>query len=260
MGIQTPNYTQIPNEFLDKWVKELSGSSVKVFLSICRNTLGWHERRSRMADSRLMQATGIKSKETLYEAVKELIEKELVIKEVSGSGMSAKTYYEIQWDGKRPNESNGTESVPENGTETVPMNGTETVHNERKEIKEKDKETSVAKATNPFLHDLVTHYKLQYTLWAGQEPYTNGIIYKNMKDLLRSQKPETIKKVIDTYFSRDWFFSKDGRDFGQIMYNFNKILSCEVKGCLEKPESEFEKTQREYREFKEKQRSGYVAS
>ena len=33
--------TPIPNEFIDKWMVQLSAVSIRVFLKIARNTLGW---------------------------------------------------------------------------------------------------------------------------------------------------------------------------------------------------------------------------
>lgn len=132
MPIRSPNYTQIPNEFLDEWLTKLSGSAIKVFLAIARQELGWHRCEVKISESRLMDLSGVKSKDTLHEAVKELLENDLIKKTVTGENFKAETYYCINI------ADNGTENVPDNGTESVPSNGTETVHIERKDINKKE--------------------------------------------------------------------------------------------------------------------------
>ena len=59
-----PTYTQIPNLFLENMHK-YHGASVKVFLTICRKTIGWHKLSDRISYSQIMKDTGL-SKNIMY--------------------------------------------------------------------------------------------------------------------------------------------------------------------------------------------------
>jgi len=139
MAITSPNYTQIPNEFLDKWIPKLNGAAIKVFLVIARQEFGWHREKIKLSEKLLMDLSGIMSKETLHNAVSELLSNDLIKKEVVGESFSAETFYNISVD-------TGTEIVPHTRTENVPLPGTEIVHIERKSIKKDENNAGTAKA------------------------------------------------------------------------------------------------------------------
>lgn len=66
-----PNYTQVPNEFIDIIMSNIGGSSVKVFLAICRKTIGWHKDTDSISLTQLQEMTGI-SRNTLLDSINEL--------------------------------------------------------------------------------------------------------------------------------------------------------------------------------------------
>jgi phage replication O-like protein O len=67
-----PNYTQIPNEFIEAMPK-YNGAVVKAFLCVCRKTIGWHKTSDRISFTQLSTLTGLTTK-TLQGAMKVLIE------------------------------------------------------------------------------------------------------------------------------------------------------------------------------------------
>jgi len=59
MKFAPPNYTQIPNNLLDRYLPEISPAELKVTLAVARNTFGWHRERHMMSISYLTKAAGL---------------------------------------------------------------------------------------------------------------------------------------------------------------------------------------------------------
>ena len=59
--IQLPNHTQIANSFIER-MDEYTGNEVKVFLAICRKTIGWHKVSDKIPYSQISKLTGIPPK------------------------------------------------------------------------------------------------------------------------------------------------------------------------------------------------------
>lgn len=77
--------TPVPNAVFDEYVKTLSGSELKVFLIIIRQTLGWEDKRGKfgrkemdwICGSQLQQKTGC-SRRAITSAIDVLIKKNLI--------------------------------------------------------------------------------------------------------------------------------------------------------------------------------------
>ena len=69
--MQIPNHTQVPNELIDKWMRELSNAQFKVMIAICRKTIGWHKQTDSISISQIMELTGV-AKKTVIESLKAL--------------------------------------------------------------------------------------------------------------------------------------------------------------------------------------------
>lgn len=55
-----PNYTQSPNVYFDKWLREINSlAELKVVNAIMRNTFGWHEKETTLTFSDLQDITGL---------------------------------------------------------------------------------------------------------------------------------------------------------------------------------------------------------
>ena len=86
--LENLNYTQIPNHVVDEWMNVMSGSAAKIFIAICRKTIGWHKLSDAISLSQLRKITGISSNNTLKKGIDELIDMELITKE-RGAGKTS---------------------------------------------------------------------------------------------------------------------------------------------------------------------------
>lgn len=86
--IQAPNYTQIPNIYLDEIMRTLTGSENLVFLTIMRKTFGWHKTKDRISYAQIRTGTGIASNTTIQKALDSLVEKKLILQEKGKAGIS----------------------------------------------------------------------------------------------------------------------------------------------------------------------------
>lgn len=59
MGVDKPNYTQIPNTLLDDLMMLMDGAELKVTLAIARQTFGYHRERHSLSLSELQGLTGL---------------------------------------------------------------------------------------------------------------------------------------------------------------------------------------------------------
>ena len=94
MKIQAPTYTQTPNELFDRWLPLLKEVELKVLLVIMRKTFGWHKTKDWISISQLEKLTGCSATHVIS-AVRTLIEKGLVKKEIHGPIGKQVTYYEL---------------------------------------------------------------------------------------------------------------------------------------------------------------------
>lgn len=56
---EKPNYTQIPNVLIDKYMRILKPSEFSVLIVIARKTLGWHKEKDIIAVSTISEITGL---------------------------------------------------------------------------------------------------------------------------------------------------------------------------------------------------------
>ncbi|MGB3346627.1 MAG: replication protein [Candidatus Humimicrobiia bacterium] len=105
-GIESPNYTQVPNIFLDELMSELIGSELKVLMYITRRTFGFGKRSDNISlnqiangiikkDSTVLdKGTGL-SKMQIINAINKLVDKGIIIKVKRASenkGLEATNY------------------------------------------------------------------------------------------------------------------------------------------------------------------------
>jgi len=105
-GIESPNYTQVPNVFLDELMSELTGSELKVLMYITRRTFGFRKRSDNISlnqiangiikkDSTVLdKGTGL-SKMQIINAINKLVDKGIIIKAKRASekkGLEATNY------------------------------------------------------------------------------------------------------------------------------------------------------------------------
>jgi phage replication O-like protein O len=94
MGFQVPQFTQIPNEYFDIWLKKLTSVESRVLQIVMRKTFGWHKTRDRISLTQLVSETG-SNKTNVSKAVKKLESYDLIKKEVIGENGTQQTFYEL---------------------------------------------------------------------------------------------------------------------------------------------------------------------
>ena len=92
--MRLPNHTQTSNEFIDSHMKDLSGAATKIFIAICRKTIGWHKVTDKISYTQLKEMSGLSDK-TVKEGIEQL-EKASVIRAEREDGKT--TIYEILFD------------------------------------------------------------------------------------------------------------------------------------------------------------------
>jgi hypothetical protein len=111
-GFDPPNYTQVPDQFLDEWMPQLTGAQIKVFLYVCRRTLGFKKRVDAVSleqlstgivkrnGERLDGGTGL-HKASVVRAARELEELGLISRVQQ---KDAPTLYRLRFRGDQPQE------------------------------------------------------------------------------------------------------------------------------------------------------------
>ena len=94
MDIIDPVNFQNPNDLVDHWLPHLREVELKVLLVIIRKTFGWHKIRDRISLSQLRKLTG-SIDSNIIKAVRSLIEKGLISREVVGNNGTEEVYYEL---------------------------------------------------------------------------------------------------------------------------------------------------------------------
>jgi phage replication O-like protein O len=135
-GYASPNYTPVPDELFDEQLPDLSGSELKVLLYIIRRTFGFKKDSDNISLNQLLngittkegivldRGTGL-TKKTLLEAIKSLVEKNLILTERRRSKEKGDepTTYRLNIIGE-PKENNhtprGVKNTPGGGVENMP--------------------------------------------------------------------------------------------------------------------------------------------
>lgn len=120
MGLDKPNYTQIPNLLLDELMLYMSGSELKVVLAIARQTFGYHRERYPLTITEIEQLTSL-SRPAVVEAINTGERRGLIRREQLDNGRFA---YSLVINGevlatgketlpvKKVNQDDGKESLP----------------------------------------------------------------------------------------------------------------------------------------------------
>lgn len=64
MSSRKPNFTQVPNEFLDS-AADFTPAQFMILMVICRQTYGWHKDSDRISISQFMSKSGLSNRGVL---------------------------------------------------------------------------------------------------------------------------------------------------------------------------------------------------
>jgi len=186
MGINKPNYTQIPNLILDN-IHKYSLPEFKILIFICRKTFGWHKKKDRIAYSQIIKGTGL-GKNTVPRAVNLLKENGYLIQ--SGSPHTGYSY-ELSINGVTPLR---VQSDPIEGIDKPQIDPTVGTTKERVKKLTKEKGSSDLKILTSLYTQL---YKAKYNL----PPNNYSLITKKTKDVLTVRDLAYIQGALKAYFA-----------------------------------------------------------
>ncbi|HFA5995269.1 TPA: replication protein, partial [Neisseria gonorrhoeae] len=112
-----PNSFQIANAVVDDFLCRMSGNAWKCYAVIVRKTTGWQKEIDYISVSQFKNLTGIKTDVTVADALKELVELNLI---ASVKRHGQVTGYRINM--PEPSPENGGTPPPENGGTATPKN------------------------------------------------------------------------------------------------------------------------------------------
>lgn len=85
MGVDKPNYTQIPNLLLEDLMMHMSEAELKVTLAISRQTFGYHRERIKLSLTALQELTGL-SRPTVVKGINEGMERGTITRQAHTDG------------------------------------------------------------------------------------------------------------------------------------------------------------------------------
>lgn len=83
MGVDKPNYTQIPNLLLDDLMPHMGEAELKVTMAIARQTFGYHRTKIKLSISKLQELTGA-SRPTVTKGIQAGIDRGTIIRAENG--------------------------------------------------------------------------------------------------------------------------------------------------------------------------------
>jgi len=153
------NHTQISNDFIDKYMRRVSGAATQVFLVISRKTIGWHKETDNISFSQICEMTGL-SKNTAIKAVKELEDLNLVIVERSTSnGIKNINTYSINYSSVVQNLTDGSAENEQGVVQNLTDGSAENEHTKETLTKEKYKEMETRRFKAPKYEEVVKYCK-----------------------------------------------------------------------------------------------------
>ena len=197
--INLPNYTQIPNQFLDVMHK-YSHATKAVFLAICRKTIGWHKVSDRISYSQIVQMTGI-HKNSVRPCVNALIDDGWITQNRVKNGY----VYDLNISIHTPKGVRENSKGNNDCDKTVPMVGTT---KEKKEI---------------YIH-IETTFQNKYEELTNQKYHIHYAKDRAiMKPLIKKYGEKKIIELIDIWFN-DSFAEQCGYSIGGFSSCFNRLL------------------------------------
>lgn len=181
-----PNSFQLPNAFVDEMLDKVSGNACKVYLLIVRKTRGWNKEKDRISYSQIQKISGIKSHETIKNALDELVKIGLILVKQGNEKLSNQYSLNDSFGTTEivEQKSKGTTKTVEATTEIVEQGTTEIVDTENNSFKTTMEE---ANEKNPPPQNSQTSPVEKNTV--TEEMITQAIDYLTTQGLLNSFEP-----------------------------------------------------------------------
>ena len=233
--IKKPNYTQIPNAYLDKLMYQLSPAENLVMLFIMRKTFGWQKQSDIISYSQIQKGTGL-SRPTVSKALKGLIQNNLINATPAGKSMEYHVIFSdddepIGKDSEPVKNSDRLNNLTNTGKEFEPISpiiGKDSLHTKERNIKKYIKQMVSAEADTLSkllysLHCLIdtgfNRTENQLDKWADDIDKIHRIDGRSWEDI-----EKVIRWAKDDKFWRDNIISgaKLRQQFDQLIIKVNR--------------------------------------
>ncbi len=201
----SPHYTQIPNDLLDTWMKELSESELKVLLAVFRYTVGFHRRRWPLSSRYLEKKTGLSAR-ACRPAGLSLADKGYVT--LSPGGPNKPAIYSIPWRDETPH-------VGVLGEETTSSPKEHDGADVRKPLPRGEETTSsgVRKPLPQIKESIKDNNKNKESTGRTPGPQNGKLSTWTQAVDIASRENLIPRVIIDTYLRSSWIIEQDGGSF-----------------------------------------------
>lgn len=202
--LKQPNHTQLPNEIIDKDLRDLSGGETKVILVIARKTVGWHKETDSVSISQMQELTGL-SNATCIEAVRGLEGRGLVLAERSpGRSTSYTLCYASEKTSQVPEGATSEESsqvilLTSEESSRVPV---KKVHTQKKGNKESKEIDTARERKSQERRRITDYYQERFVEKLGAKPTWDGRIMKLLDSDLSRLGVELLGNLVESFFDK----------------------------------------------------------
>lgn len=218
--VNAPNFTQIPNEVFDTYMKKLTPTAFCVLMVIFRKTIGWHKMEDAISLSQLTELTGM-CRNTVLKGLKELIGYGYVIQEPQQIGKTSVYRIEIMVAGEESTSSNN-ELV--NGKTSAKNElvgpGTSAKNEPTKEREDKEKKEE---NKGPVGNRLVTLFHDLFLKRYHEKPLITKVQAIQLHNLGKRMSEDHVERKLRAYFAADYWFTKTGREIASFIKFYNSI-------------------------------------
>lgn len=234
MAFNTPNFTQVPNELFDIYMRDLTDVELRIIMLIIRKTKGWNKEIDTISISQFMKFTG-KSNRAIIDCCNSLVDKNLIYrKTVVTNKIKTHQYGLLVSEDSSQQESSSSEDnsqvVVNSVHGKVQKSSEDSSHtkesNINKNINKKGANAQPKKVHPLFIPTRDAYFKA-FEAKTGYKPKWGGKEGRLLNEMLKRNVDEYgIMKAIKLYFSAtDHFTLKQGYDAGYLFANIHKILN-----------------------------------
>lgn len=219
--VNAPNFTQIPNEVFDAYMKKLTPTAFCVLMVIFRKTVGWHKMEDAISLSQLTELTGM-CRNTVLKGVNELSGFGYITQEKQ-TGRTTVYRIELIVVGDSPT---SAQSKQDNGQTSVksdmvaPKTSVENAPTKEIQDKEKKEENKI-----PGGNRLVTLFHDLFMKEYHEKPFITKIQAVQLHNLGKRMGEDHVERKLRIYFATSYWFTKAGRDISSFIKFYNSISS-----------------------------------
>lgn len=144
---KAPNYTQVPNAFMDEHFLQLSLCELRIMIVLMRKILGWHKQADRISISQLSKKTKM-SESSVCSTLRSLIKKGFVHRKTFGKNGTERSYYSLMVDHSEEKHIEEVDKEYEQMSDEEKMLVTNISRNKQHDLRQKEKRNKLKESNN----------------------------------------------------------------------------------------------------------------